>query len=84
MNATDIPMPVDTAGQPREGLPAKICSGFRLLDDSDTIQPGDQWLHEDGETWETYQPKDNSVGENWKTGTRYNRGFFLPFRRPLR
>jgi hypothetical protein len=60
-----------------------ICSGFRLLDNGDKIQAGDQWLHEDGETWETYQPNDNSVGENWQTGTRYNRGFFLPFRRPL-
>ena len=54
-----------------------------MLDNSDTIQPGDQWLHQDGETWETYQPKDNSIGENWKTGVRYNRGLFLPFRRPL-
>jgi hypothetical protein len=70
----------DTAKGP---LDAAACSRFRALVDGDTIQVGDQWTPDDGATWETYQPKDNSIGENWQTGFPYNPVLFYPFRRSL-
>jgi hypothetical protein len=57
---------------------------YRLLNDGENIEPGDEVLLDDAETWEIL-PTGNgdTVGETWMIGVAWNRSVFQPVRRKI-
>lgn len=72
------------------GQPGSLRSGglvrparFRLLDQWEKIEEGDEMLEEDCETWSRVPfGAGKTVAECWMIGCRWNAASMVPFRRP--
>lgn len=54
---------------------------FRLLEDGETIQEGDQILNDDCETWDSEYYASKQSDGRWWVGHKYRIGFHVPTRR---
>ena len=57
---------------------------YRLLEEGEVVQVGDEFLNDDCETWSKYPlGEGKSLAETWMLGEKWSSGFSKPFRRKI-